>query len=77
MGCFDINTVKPFCDKCKKDVDELVSVNSYHDNKIIFIAYCHGEREEVKMDRMDVDNINPKEIRQGIAFKQQLGLGIK
>lgn len=48
-----LDHVKPICAKCNKKVDQFCEVVKapYHDsNTRLFIAECHGEKEEIKFN---------------------------
>lgn len=47
----------PTCDLCDKPVDRLESltlIDAFEDG-VVLVAHCHGEREEVRVDPMLVE----------------------
>jgi hypothetical protein len=60
-----MNTL-PFCAKCNKPVDKVTRYDDDYKKQLIFTAYCHGEKEEVRVPFEDL--VNTIRFEFGTAF---------
>lgn len=67
---FKRNTT-PTCFVCNKDVDKMDAFYNAFNGKHVFIAYCHGEAQEIEMDP---DFITYNKLEKGYAFYPQANI---
>lgn len=56
----------PLCGKCGKEVEKLASFKDPFRNVTVFVAFCHGDNEEMAID--DYMLVLANCIEPGIAF---------
>lgn len=67
-----MQSTKPECVICNKEVDKFYAKEDYMLNKIVMIAECHGESELHKLDNDFFIHNNISDIGRGYAFEHPL-----
>ena len=49
--------VKPICDKCNKEVDKMVADKNIQNDSIVFVVYCHNEKDYYEIDSIEMEKI--------------------
>ena len=63
------NSIKPICNICNKDVDNLFIEHDFARDCIVLRVECHGEGELMWMDKDDL--IDCVKFCKGIAFNKK------
>lgn len=71
----------PFCERCHKTVEAVSHYIDHQTDSVVFVAYCHGEKERIVIASDLLDSLllaadfDMSKIRlDGSAFKKRLSI---
>ena len=63
----------PLCGRCKRPVQQLYRDEDIFRDTIVFVAECHGEREQTVLESQFLASLPyDTKVTFGVAFKQQV-----